>query len=677
MKHAVLVLLFTAVPLAAQRPDTVVTVAPINVTVTRAPMPLARTPYAIGVLDSTALRRGRATIGLAEALNDLPGTFVADRSNFSLDQRISIRGFGSRAAFGTRGVTILLDGIPQTLPDGQSQLTNVDLGEVDRAEVLRGSASVLYGNGAGGVVSLTSEAAAQAPWAARARIEGGAFGLLKWQGWGSARRGPWSGTLSLSRTTLDGFREHSAADLRQLSISGEYLGTATRVSVHFRAADDPLSQNPGALSPAEYAARRDSAPANNIVNDADKAVTQQQFSVELTHYGADGTEYDLTAFGAHRDLENPLATNTFVRIFRRLGGARASAIHRLGPGDAAPILTAGVDAQWLRDDRGNFTPGHGPPITTTLLQLEYVSEIGPFARMTWAPGTRWSLEAGVRYDGIGFRVRDRDLADSSDDSGDRTLGAWSGSVGASYVISNALIPYFNIATSYETPTTTELAIQQSGAGGFNDSLGPQRAVTWELGARGGAARINWSAAAFVTGIRDAIVPYLENGERSYYTNAGQIRNKGAELGLVWRPSARWAARGAWTWADYRFTDYILVTGATSTVLTGKRLAGIPRSFLKLGLRGEIGSGWIAIDETIASSLYGDDANTIPVAGWSTTDLRAGWDVRSGKDHIAPFLGLNNLWNAHYVGSVTINGFGGRVLEPSPGRNLYAGVEASW
>jgi len=98
------------------------------------------------------MQRGQQTVGVDEALNNLPGVVVSNRYNYSLDQRISIRGFGSRSNFGVRGLKILLDGVPQTLPDGQSQLTNIDFANMDRAEVLRGASSSLYGNASGGVL---------------------------------------------------------------------------------------------------------------------------------------------------------------------------------------------------------------------------------------------------------------------------------------------------------------------------------------------------------------------------------------------------------------------------------------------------------------------------------------------------------------------------------------------
>src|SRR5256712_12798273 len=145
--------------LSAQRPDSTprVTLLPITVSVTRAPLPLTKIPLAVQLVERAQISRARPTGGLDEALAAVPGVYAANRYNFSLDQRLSIRGFGSRAAFAVRGIKVLLDGIPQTLPDGQGQLTNVELGAVDRIEVLRGSSSALFGNASGGVISIWTD----------------------------------------------------------------------------------------------------------------------------------------------------------------------------------------------------------------------------------------------------------------------------------------------------------------------------------------------------------------------------------------------------------------------------------------------------------------------------------------------------------------------------------------
>ena len=117
------VTLLCVAPLVAvgQAPDTLrpPTLPPVTVTVTRAEQPLSRLPLAVQSLDRMQISRAKPTWGLDEALARVPGVFVANRYNFSQDQRISIRGFGARSAFAVRGIKILVDGIPQTLPDGR------------------------------------------------------------------------------------------------------------------------------------------------------------------------------------------------------------------------------------------------------------------------------------------------------------------------------------------------------------------------------------------------------------------------------------------------------------------------------------------------------------------------------------------------------------------------------
>ncbi len=651
--------------------------------VTRTLEPLDRVPAASGALGRTDIRRAQLTIGADEALTNLPGVYVANRYNFSVDQRISIRGAGSRANFGARGVKILLDDVPQTLPDGQSQLTNVEFGTLDRVEVLRGASSSLYGNASGGVISFRSEAAGDTPVAAAARLEGGAAGSTKWQVRGAGRSGRLGGTLSLSRFLTDGFRQQSAAEIRQLNLGGDYaLSDATEVRVRLGLADTPKAENPGALSEAEYAANPDSAPANNINRHADKAVQQQQLAFTVRHTDTRGNTLSGTVFGLLRDLDNPLATNNIVVIDRRAGGVRLQASRHLGEG-AAPRLTAGVDGQVMQDDRQNYL-GDGAGERTdslTIDQIERVSEVGPFAQLTWSPQPKLTIGAGVRYDNVHFEVDDLHLSDGVDNSGDRTMSAWSGNLGLSYAVQESFIPYANVSTAFETPTTTELVNQPDGSGGFNDELGPQRAVSFELGARGDRGReVSWSLAVFQADVEDAIVQYREIGGRAFFQNAGQTRHRGVEAGLSVAPFSGLRVFGSYTYAHYRFTDYKLVDGVEVDTLDGNRLAGVPEAFFRLGIRATPGAGLaIDVDQTMSSSLYGDDQNTIKVAGWGAgvTNLRLSLDRPIGSWSVAPFLVVNNLFDRTYIGSVTINGFGGRVLEPSPRRNAYVGAEVGW
>ncbi len=677
------------------RPDSVadssrVTQLPeLNVTVTRTAEPLQRVPYAIGVLDREDIQRGQQTLGIDEALNNLPGVVVSNRYNYSLDQRISIRGFGSRSNFGIRGLKILLDGVPQTLPDGQSQLTNVDFANIDRAEVLRGASSSLYGNASGGVISFQTQQAAPGPFAQTVRVQGGSGerdgdDFYKWQTWTSGRSGSVSGTLSVSQFKADGFRQHSAAEFRQLSAGLDYaISGSTLARLRLSLADNPEAKNPGALTLAEYLVNPDSAAPNNILRRADKDVQQHQLALTLRHFDAAGNEYEATVFGLLRDLANPLAAppdinpgpmaGTYVAIDRSIGGARLSGSRRLGQSVESPRLSAGADVQLMRDDRQNFVHNGGIPTSTVFLdQLEKITELGPFAQVHWSPTERLLLSTGLRYDWVRFALDDRYVGDGSDDSGARTMSALSGNIGASWAFDGRFVPYVNVSTAFETPTTTELVNQADGSGGFNPELGPQRAVNYEVGARGQPTpHVSYSVALFLGRVTDAIVQQAEVGGRAFFRNAGKTHNDGAEVGLSVSPLPALTFTGAYTYARYRFAD---------EALDGNRLPGVPEHFWRLGLRSMLPAGFYAdADHTISTSVAANDANTIIVPAWGAgvTNLRLGWSGSAGMLQLAPFLGLNNLWDRRYIGSVTLNGIGGRVIEPAARRVVYLGAEIGY
>src|SRR5690606_32138131 len=129
----------------------------IVVRATRLETTLDQVPAAVSVVSKDDIQLARQQLGLDESLARVPGLFMQNRFNFAQDLRVSIRGFGARANFGIRGVKILVDGIPETLPDGQGSVDGIDLGATDQIEVIRGPSSSLYGNASGGVISLTTE----------------------------------------------------------------------------------------------------------------------------------------------------------------------------------------------------------------------------------------------------------------------------------------------------------------------------------------------------------------------------------------------------------------------------------------------------------------------------------------------------------------------------------------
>src|SRR6266850_5874313 len=457
------------VPLAAlagqtpsSAPDTTkpYTLPPTTVTVTRTEQPLNQVPRSVQILDRAQISRAKPTWGLDEALAAVPGVYVANRYNFSQDQRISIRGFGARSAFAVRGIKILIDGIPQTLPDGQGQLTNLELGEVDRIEVLRGSASALYGNASGGVISIWTDPTAPRNVRQEVRVLFGTFdrdlnrNWSKWQSSTSFRVGAGSALITVSRLDYTGQRQHSDADFRNLNSRWHFpLANGWSLAATADFGWDPRADNPGALTAAEMARNPDSAAAINITRVAGKDVTQGQGGVTVRREFADGGEASLTVFGIVRNLKNP-TTFAYIDLDRLAYGARATVSRPLPLGGLEHRLTAGIDFQRQRDDRHNFGNNAGQPDTVRALdQLERVTEVGPFVQSALQVTPHVSVTGGLRYDWVSFRADDRLITPTNpDDSGRRLMRALSGSVGVAVAPSDALTVYGNVGTSFETPT---------------------------------------------------------------------------------------------------------------------------------------------------------------------------------------------------------------------------------
>src|SRR6266545_542033 len=684
-----------------QTPDTLkpYTLPPTTVTVTRAALPLSKTPRAVQTVDRAEISAARPTWGLDEALFTVPGVLVANRYNFSVDQRVSIRGFGARSAFAVRGVKVLLDGIPQTLPDGQGQLTNVEFGEADRIDVLRGSSSALFGNASGGVISISTLPPAPHQLGQEVRVTVGAFdrqNRRNWSKWLSGTRlpvGDGGARITVARLNYEGERDHTEADLRSLNArlwlpvpSGWSLAVMADVG------DQPVANNPGTLTLAELRANRDTAARINLLRDAGKDVLQVQGGATLKRTDADGHEAALTVFGLTRDLANPLP-QAYINVGRHAYGLRASATRPLRVGSRRALMTAGVDVQWQRDDRQNYSYAVPTAALTTpdntrdtliLDQFETVTELGPFVQGVFDVTGKVSLTAGLRYDRVSFGVEDRHTSDGTDDSGRRLMDAVSGTVGLTVSPTPAFTAYGNVGTSFETPTTTELANRPTGAGGFNPDLEPQTATNFEIGARGIVdGRANWSVALFQANVRDELISFevqdtLFPGRR-YFRNAGSARHRGLEIG-----GAVGVARGlelisSWTYSAFEYTDYEIRIGRN---LKGQALPGIPKHALRLGLRAQPAfarGGWADVDFVYSSGVGVDDtlAAAVPVDGWGVTNVRLGWQGSVGRVRVAPFVALNNVFNNKYVGSVVINaapigGAPGRYYEPAPGRNLYLG-----
>jgi iron complex outermembrane receptor protein len=664
------------------------TLPPVEVTVTRdAARPALELPYALSRVEPDSARPALRHISFDEMLLALPGVTVANRNNPTQDPRISIRGFGARSAFGVRGVRVVRDGVPLTLPDGQTPIDYLDLESVGRIEVIRGSAGSLYGNAAGGVVEIRTADPPVDPIAGRVTGYGGSYGLKRWAGAGGGTAGIIRYQGDLSRTEQDGFRRYAAQQSTSGTARALVSGDRGEFALTYTGYSTPTAQNPGALTAAEMKADPRQADPAQIRKGARKAVNQGQLGLTGTRHSANGLEWSASANFGWRTLDNPL-TFAIVAIDRTTSGATARVTAPARFLGLEHRLSAGIDAQFQDDDRLNFTNCNNvPPLTQptgtcptvgrergtrTLDQRERVSGFGPYVRDEVAFATRFRVTLGARADYVRFRVDDHLITSTNpDDSGERKLHAISPLLGVVARLSPLHSAYASLSTAFETPTATELANKPDGSAGINPNLDPQYATTGEVGFKGVVVgRVRYDASLFATRVRDELIPFEVPGGagRRYFRNAGSTRRRGGELGLA--TSLGMTTVGvSYSYSDFFFRDYVV--GASD--LRDNRIPGVPIQQLQ-GYATVDWRGWFAtVEGQSQGGAFMDDANTLRSGSWEVANVRVGGRVSLGGVAFQPLFGVSNLFDRAYAGSIVINAAAGRYFEPAPGRTIYAGM----
>src|SRR6202021_1913701 len=191
--------------------DSTAELSTIVVTATRIAESSFDLPLAIDRGDRGTIANGQLQVNLSESLITVPGVSVESRQNYAQDLQLSVRGFGGRSSFGGRGIRLYSDGIPGTMPDGQGQFSQFDLGSADHIEVLRGPFSALYGNSSGGVIAIFTEDA-QPGFSLDGSAEYGTFNTQRYAMKTTGDSGFVNYVVDASHFQTDGYRVHSDAE---------------------------------------------------------------------------------------------------------------------------------------------------------------------------------------------------------------------------------------------------------------------------------------------------------------------------------------------------------------------------------------------------------------------------------------------------------------------------------
>ncbi|EMM1251581.1 TonB-dependent receptor [Klebsiella pneumoniae] len=693
VRHAALPALLLPLIAAAQAADEqtmVVTAAPTTVSE-------LDTPAAVSVVNGDEMRQAAPRVNLSESLGAVPGLQVQNRQNYAQDLQLSIRGFGSRSTYGVRGLRIYVDGIPATMPDGQGQTSNIDIGSVDTIEVLRGPFSALYGNSSGGVINVTSQTGTQPP-TVEASSYYGSFGSWHYgmKATGAVGDGSHAGdvdyTVSTNRFTTHGYRDHSGARKNLANARlGVRINNVSKLTLLLNSVDIKAN-DAGGLTADEWRDNPRQSPRGDQYNTR-KNTRQTQAGLRYERQLSAQDDLSVMMYAGERETTQfqsiprapqlkPSHAGGVIDLTRHYQGIDTRLTHR-GELLVPVTLTAGLDYENMSERRKGYenfvmvngAPHYGEQGALRRNERNLMWNVDPYLQTQWQLTDKLSLDAGVRYSSVWFDSNDYYITPGNgDDSGDASYHKWLPAGSLKYALTDAWNVYLSAGRGFETPTINELSYRSDNQSGLNFGLKPSTNDTVEIGSKTRIGNGLFTAALFQTNTDNEIVVDSSSGGRTSYKNAGKTRRQGMELGLDQQFGESWRLKAAWTWLDATYRTNVCDDASCN----GNRIPGIARNmgYASFGYQPE--QGWYAgSDIRYMSDIMANDENTAKAPSWTVVGLTTGYKWSYGRMDMDLFGRIDNLFDREYVGSVIVNESNGRYYEPAPGRNYGIGLNLAW
>lgn len=678
---------------------------PVVVTATRAAKPVTQVPGAVTVIEQKQILQGRPAVGVDETLRIVPGV-QAERRFGPDDVRISIRGSGVRSTFGVRSVRVLIDGIPLTEVDGQTRLEPIDLDAVARVEVLRGPNSTLYGNASAGVINYVLEEGQQNNTYVEPRFVFGSYDFYKYRLKAAGATEKFSWMANYSYLDYGGYRDHSVtrnqrflgkfkykindhSDLSMVITYGQMDGDIPGNLFRSQFETNPRQQQQTlhAIPPATFPATTPFAAFQPFRKD-------ERLRPSLTYRNqfSEHQEIELTGFFATRDLHHPLCcfNGSLITLTRIENAAFAKYTNTVPLFDHENRLIVGFDWQDQNSVNKNFANVLGSPGALQEFSQARINQDGTYLQDEFKLTDQIELVGGVRYSQVRFKVEDHLRSGGINASGRRNFAQTTGLAGIRYSPAKWANFYFNLGQSFEAPTGTEFRNPTTPTGvGLNPNVSPQKSTNYEVGVKGTVgSTLFYDLALYRQHFTDELLQFNTGltGPCSIFApcfrNAGASDHDGFELGLAYKPVPPLTMQLAYTYADYRFRDYIV----NNQQLAGRRLPGVPEHRIVLDLTYEQLSGPLAgafggVEWQYQTDYFLSDTNlesTSPQNGqknpsYHVTNLKAGYKTMLNQHWgIEAFTRLENIFDANYA-FASVNPGNAPGFGPFVGRNVFGGL----
>lgn len=664
---------------------------------------LIELPMSVTVLKGEDLLFNRG-FGAEEVLNRVPGVLAQTRAG-GTDIRLTIRGFGARGAgdrsnSGTsRGIKILLDGLPMTEPDGRTSFDLLDIDNASKIEIIRSNLSSVWGNAAGGVINISTIPVFDKDFV-QLDVQNGSYGYQKYSVSGAANLDFGKAYLQVSQTNYDGFRQNSDGG-RLLLNAGlvASLSNKTLLDVHLTATQNKFNI-PGPLTQGTFDTAYTNANADYLTRKERRNNTLGRLGMNLTHNFNNNNALQFSSFAETKFLERS-ERNTYRNFLRYHVGASVSYKNVTQISDNIKnTALVGFDEAYqdggimfftlsADKNRGQLTTNKREGANTLGAYIQDEIQYGDLSFFLGGRLDAVSYYSANYLDGGAFKNLPTEK---------KVFEKFIPRFGVNYKIdeSNSVFASYGggieVPAGNETDPTPEFGNDTIFI--INPLLDPIISTTTEVGWKLFLPQSSWynnldlTIAAFNIDVVNDIVPY--RGGRYYFT-AGKTNRKGVELGLNIQTEMGIKFNSAFTLMSTEYTDYKIDSAFTSpkapgkfAVYNGKKIAGIPGNnfFISLGyVAKSLNNLEVSFNVNSTSNYFVDDANTVEVPSFTTLGLRLQTGTLLNISENLPlslYANFNNLTDAKYAASAFVNPdyTGGKpvYLESGMPRNFVAGLK---
>lgn len=665
-------------------------------------------PASVHTIDADTLRSSGPQVNISDVLNRAPGVVALNRNNYAQDVQISIRGFGARSAFGLRGIRLITDGIPGSMPDGQGQASTVSMTSAVRMEVLTGPLAQLYGNASGGVIQTFTREAGEKP-EAQVAMYAGSFGMTRTDWQVSQRSGNVGMVADYSTFAIDGYRTNSDARRQQLnSVITVDAKPETRIKFIVNIFDMPYAKDALGLTAAQLTSNPSQAGSGASDARTRKTVKQEQTGMVVEHKVDSDLQLQGRLYGGNRsNLQYQAATTSnptgaWTGLERRFEGLGLQATGKAQVfGSERMNWVIGTDMDHAQEQRQSGSAATGERIDTTRNELNEARNRDYYAQANWSLGERYTLTTGARQSNVTLKSRDDMPVTNSDPDGSGSVKykATSPILGLTWHAQDNLNLYINQGKGFETPTMSEAAYTLTAPttikGQFNPNLLASRSKHLEIGSKwlpSPSTRLD--TAWFQIQTENEIVTARSSGGKTAYANASSTTRDGFEFTLRHQYDSHWRTHTSATFMnatyDKSFSNF--VNGTTNNVAAGNTLPAIPKrqlfaslqwsekGFTSAGNKPALGLE-AGLDLISRSGMWANDTNSSSSAdyalasGFSQLNARVRQRYQVGPARVEAFVGVDNLTNKDTVSSVIVNQSSKQYFEPGLPRSWVIGVQS--